>query len=140
MNLTFVHSGDDLVARERVGNARYDRERIFACLAAYECKEINGSMLTEDERHALIRDARSFSMSEHVVVAPVFGSNERPWTEFGNGVPALLVYETLDGQPSCVGLYPHQTRDGRYHTIMEYVTTLGLRARLPNDESAEEHS
>ena len=126
----FVYSGDDLVAMERLGNARYDRERIIAWLAEYEYEyeEINGSRLTGEARKPLIKDARSFSMSKHVIVGTVFGSNEHPWTGFGTTVPALLVYDQVEGQPSCIGLYPHQTRDGHVHTIMEYVTALGLAA------------
>lgn len=130
MRFTFVHSGDDLVAKERLGNARYDRQRILASLTGYECEEIDGSRLGDEAREALIKDARSVSMSKHVVVATVFGSNEHPWTEFGTTVPALLVYDLVERQPSCVGLYPHQTLDRRYYTIMDYVTALGLGAPL----------
>ena len=133
MYFKFVHAGDDLVAMERPGNAGYDRERVLAGLAAYECEEIDGSRLTGEARKALIKDARSFSMREHVIVANVFGSNQHPWTELGTTVPALLVYDLVEGQPVCVGLYPHQTLDGqfhtipeegRYHTIREFVTEL----------------
>jgi hypothetical protein len=129
----FVHAADDLVAVERLGNAGYDRERVLAGLAAYECEEIDGSRLTGKARKALIKDGRSFSMRKHVIVGNVFGSGEHPWTEFGTTVPALLVYDVVDGQSSCVGLYPHQTLDGQYHTvpeeghyhtIREYVTAL----------------
>jgi hypothetical protein len=129
----FVHAGDDLVAMARFGNAGYDRERVLAGLAAYECEEIDGSRLTGEARKALIKDARSFSMRKHVIVGNVFGSDQHPWTEFGTTVPALLVYDLVEGQPVCVGLYPHQSLDGQfhiipeeghYHTIREYVTEL----------------
>ena len=96
VRFTFVHSGDDLVAKERLGNARYDRQRILASLSGYECEEIDGSRLGDEAREALIKDARSVSMSKHVVVATVFGSNEHPWTEFGTTVPALLVYDLVE--------------------------------------------
>jgi hypothetical protein len=83
VHFTFVHSGDELVARERLGNAKYDRQRILASLTGYECEEIDGSRLRGEAREALIKDARSVSMVKHVVVATVVGSNEHPWTELG---------------------------------------------------------
>ena len=135
MYFKFVHAADDLVVMERLGNAGYDRERVLAGVAAYECEEIDGSRLTNTARKALIKDARSFSMRKHVIVGNVFGSNQHPWTDFGTTVPALLVYELVEGQPVCVGLYPHQALDGHFHTIpeeghfhtiAEYVSELGL--------------
>jgi len=135
----FVHAADDLVARERLGNTGYDCERILAGLAGYECGEIDGSRLTDKARKALIKDARSLSMRKHVIVGNVFGSSRHPRTEFGTTEPALLVYDPVAGRSSCVGLYPHQTLDGQYHTVPEeghyrtirkYVTGIAPRSGL----------
>ena len=116
MYFKFVYSADDLVAMERLGNARYDRERIIAWLAEYESRGDQRLPDAGEARKPLIKDARSFSMSKHVIVGTVFGSNEHPWTGFGTTVPALLVYDQVEGQPSCIGLYPHRlSRRSRSH-------------------------
>ena len=93
----------DLVAMERFGNAGYDRERVLAGLAEYECEEIDGSRLTDKARKALIKDARSFSMREHVIVGNVFGSNQHPWTESARPYPRYSSTTLLRGSQYASG-------------------------------------
>jgi hypothetical protein len=55
-------------------------------------------------------------------IVPTFGTNKYKWSDFGKGVPALLVYDAPEAERP-IGVYPHKLGDG-YATIAEFLSSV----------------
>jgi hypothetical protein len=130
MPFMFISSAPEDVSHQLGQNARYDPERVIAALSelreqGHSVKLLDGRALGDDERQTLIKDVLVPFMlhsKKGERAFHVFGSrNPRyRWSQFGTGVPALIVYDQ-DGSP--IGAYPHAVGDGCY-TIADYLDSL----------------
>src|SRR5271154_2762245 len=78
-------------------------------------------MNTEEIMTAYISEAAVAAVYGKYRVRNVFGSNRRPGSAFGQGVPALSVRDaSVDVAPK---VYPHNA-SGRYVTIYEFLTQM----------------
>ena len=126
MNLRLIHHPRVLPFESLPANEGFDISKIKALLQQLEklgvsWEAVETSTLSDEELLELYSEAIIPAVHHRYRIRQVFGSKRNSGSNFGKGIPALVVYEPGQRHPSHV--YPHRAEE-RIVTIMAFLQDL----------------
>ena len=104
----------------RPENTGYDFDRILETLGGKTYELIDTTGMSGADRWKIYSEQAVSAAGNRYRVARAFGSNRHPGQDFGDEVPALLLYSTeTDLYP--VDVFPHEQRNGDIVTIADHL-------------------